>query len=1157
MAARTMPDPTPTPWVGQPSSSRTTGQSPLLTLDALVKGDDGGMIAIDGPARELAAIADHVVRRAEGVGRRCVSADGRFTDEPWREIALALGVPSSYPAGRLASAMRHAAGDAVIVVHEAKPTAWGQAVAAELARATDAAGHGAPCAVVVLSARRYDGIPSVRLDAVASPQDLARYYEALVESSRPRVASFSELSTVDAWWHGRDDDADLAALSPAARRLRQHLMLLERSCPRQLLNALGDHAALDELVVAGLVSLDDGRARLTDDDTREIELDPVAATNVAAAILAHEPDAWGAMRAAELFACAGDVERAHCAARAAIREAADAALRADLWDRFDQCLGHDLGDADLVRYGQLALERGDVQQALRLAHRGDSQQSYAVALLAGRTSLARGDLRRARTALADAVALAADDDALAVATVELAELELVQGERDAAREHAQQAQGLTDDPATHLSARNVEGKILLADGDWDAAIEHFASDEEQAISQGRNLDALRARLNRAIAVMSEGRRLEARALLEEILQTGEELGDRRATCFALANLSVLATLGHDYAEGIRLVERAIEEMRPLGDTLRLARQIINLAGYRLQVGLVEGAEQALVFGRQACGSNLGDALVANMSLVSAKVGLAQGNTLAAATAAEEAIAAARRSSDGSKLGEACRLAARIALEDGDVARAQRCLERAASAAAGPDSGIEQAILEALAERAAGEPFGDLAREALHRALEQSDADLSREAHELCFHAALLEGRQDEAREHLDAARRLRDRVAASLPEELRQRFLARPEMRRLNGLEARLDDEPAPETRPSRGAESRPRRTRSSDGPVKRLVGDSAAMAALRAAIDKVGRSSATVLVHGESGTGKELVADALHRASDRANGPMVKVNCAALVETLLLSELFGHEKGAFTGAAGRKRGRFEQAHRGTIFLDEIGDISAKTQVALLRVLQERSFERVGGTSPIEVDVRVVCATHRDLREMVAEGSFREDLYYRLCGVTLDVPSFRARIEDLPVVADALLERIASEMGTGKKQLSDEAIDGLMRHHWPGNVRELDNALRAAALFSEGELIKLRDFADNVASLADLAERPSPSSATSWAPISGTRSLDPTEAVYHEVKSGQSLPEMKKSLEKACIMRALEETGGNITQAAKLLGMKRPRVSQLVNQFARDEEVGS
>ncbi|HHH27027.1 MAG TPA: AAA family ATPase [Polyangiaceae bacterium] len=977
-----------------------------------------------------------------------------------------------------------------------------------------------------------------------------------MESARPRVASFSELSTVDAWWRGRDDDADITALSPAARRLRQNLLLLERSCPRRLLSALGDHAALDELVLAGLVDLRDGRARLTDEDTREVELDPVAAADVAAAILAHDPDAWGAMRAAELFVAAGDLARAHCAARAAIREAADAALRADLWDRFDQCLGHDLCDDDLVRYGQLALERGDVQQALRLARRGDSQQSYAVALLAGRTSLARGDLRRARTALDDAVALAADEDALAVATVELAELELVQGEREAAREHAQQAQSLTDDPATHLGARNVEGKILLAEGDWDAAIAHFTIDEERAMAYGRDLDALRARLNLAIAVMSEGRRTEARALLEEILQTGEELGDRRASCFALANLSVLATLDHDYAEGMRLVERAIEEMRPLGDTLRLARQIINLAALRLKVGLVTEAEQALVFGRQACGTNLADALVANMSMCRAKVGLAQGNTLAAATAAEEAIAAAGRSSNGAKLGEASRLAARIALEDGDVPRAQRYLERASSAASGPDSSLEQAILEALTERAAGEPFGDLARHALQLAIDSHDVDLSREAHELCFHAALIEDQPDDAREHLDAARRLRDRVAASLPEELRERFLARREMRRLDELEARLDDEPTPETRPSRGVSTR-RRNRSGEAPVKRLVGDSAAMVALRTAIDKVGRSSATVLIHGESGTGKELVADALHRASDRADGPMVKVNCAALVETLLLSELFGHEKGAFTGASGRKRGRFEQAHRGTIFLDEIGDISPKTQVALLRVLQERSFERVGGTSPIEVDVRVVCATHRDLRAMVSEGSFREDLYYRLCGVTLDVPSFRARIEDLPIVAEALLERIASEMGTGKKQLTDEAIEGLMRHHWPGNIRELDNALRAAALFSEGPLIKLRDFADNVASLADLAKRPSPSSATSWAPVSGTRSLDPTEALYHEVKSGQSLPEMKKALEKACIMRALEETGGNITQAAKLLGMKRPRVSQLVNQFARDEEVAS
>ena len=175
----------------------------------------------------------------------------------------------------------------------------------------------------------------------------------------------------------------------------------------------------------------------------------------------------------------------------------------------------------------------------------------------------------------------------------------------------------------------------------------------------------------------------------------------------------------------------------------------------------------------------------------------------------------------------------------------------------------------------------------------------------------------------------------------------------------------------------------------REIVGDDPAIRGLLAAVKKVARSSSTVLVRGESGTGKELVAEAIHRASDRANGPLVTVNCAALVETLLLSELFGHEKGAFTGAIARRRGRFEMAEGGTLFLDEIGDISARTQVALLRVLQERTFERVGGTTPIRANVRVICATHRDLKAMVERGEFREDLYYRLRGITLEVPPLR------------------------------------------------------------------------------------------------------------------------------------------------------------------------
>jgi sigma-54 specific flagellar transcriptional regulator A len=285
-----------------------------------------------------------------------------------------------------------------------------------------------------------------------------------------------------------------------------------------------------------------------------------------------------------------------------------------------------------------------------------------------------------------------------------------------------------------------------------------------------------------------------------------------------------------------------------------------------------------------------------------------------------------------------------------------------------------------------------------------------------------------------------------------------------------------------------------------------------------------------------------------------VKINCAALVETLLLSELFGHEKGAFTGAAGRKRGRFEQAHGGTLFLDEIGDISPKTQVALLRVLQERTIERVGGSQSIDVDVRVVCATHRDLREMVSDGRFREDLYYRLCGVTLAVPSLRERLDDLPELADALLERIASDQGGGRKRLGSDALEVLGRHEWPGNVRELENALRAAVLFADGGTIHAADLLDNVEGLRHLAERPSiaPLAAPSSSKVRFRH--EPGEVVYDAVRGGLSLPEMKRNLERECIERALEEADGNITHAAKLLGMKRPRLSQLVNQYVREDK---
>jgi transcriptional regulator with GAF, ATPase, and Fis domain len=330
------------------------------------------------------------------------------------------------------------------------------------------------------------------------------------------------------------------------------------------------------------------------------------------------------------------------------------------------------------------------------------------------------------------------------------------------------------------------------------------------------------------------------------------------------------------------------------------------------------------------------------------------------------------------------------------------------------------------------------------------------------------------------------------------------------------------------------------------IVGSSPGIQQVLAVIEKVAMHDTIVLVRGESGTGKELVAEAIHSASPRASKPLVKVNCAALVETLLLSELFGHERGAFTGAQARKKGRFELADGGTLFLDEIGDISPKTQVALLRVLQEREFERVGGTQAIRVDVRIVCATHRDLEKMVREGTFREDLYYRLRGVTVDMPPLRRRLSDLPVLAARLLGRIAEERGETPRTLSDAALALLAQHRWPGNIRELENVLRSATLFAEGAELDASDLAAFAESFLPAEARPEPATGTE-----GPRSAaDIEHLVYERVRQGAtSLFEMKKNLERECIVRALEETNGNITRAAALLGMKRPRLSQLVKEY--------
>jgi len=242
-----------------------------------------------------------------------------------------------------------------------------------------------------------------------------------------------------------------------------------------------------------------------------------------------------------------------------------------------------------------------------------------------------------------------------------------------------------------------------------------------------------------------------------------------------------------------------------------------------------------------------------------------------------------------------------------------------------------------------------------------------------------------------------------------------------------------------------------------RIVGSSGALAKVLGVVRKVAKSNTTVLIRGETGTGKELIAGAIHHNSLRASRNFVRVNCAALQENLLESELFGHEKGAFTGADKQRIGRFEQADGGSLFLDEVGDMSANTQAKILRVLQEHEFERLGGTRTLKVDVRLIAATNRNLAQMVSSGQFREDLYYRLNVVSIEMPPLRDRKDDIPALAESFIRRFSGELKRKMDGIRPDALKLLLRYNWPGNIRELENSIERAVLLTEGQMIGLED----------------------------------------------------------------------------------------------------
>jgi two-component system NtrC family response regulator len=290
----------------------------------------------------------------------------------------------------------------------------------------------------------------------------------------------------------------------------------------------------------------------------------------------------------------------------------------------------------------------------------------------------------------------------------------------------------------------------------------------------------------------------------------------------------------------------------------------------------------------------------------------------------------------------------------------------------------------------------------------------------------------------------------------------------------------------------------------------------------RVAESKASVLIRGESGTGKELLAKAIHFASPRKDKPFVAVNCAALNENLLESELFGHEKGAFTGADKQRLGRFETADGGTLFLDEVGDLPLSTQVKLLRVLQEQKFERVGSSKTIPVDVRVMAATNRDLNRLIQDGKFRDDLYYRLNVVTIEIPPLRERREDIKPFIEFYTKKFSAETKYPDLGFSKEAMDKLLKYNYPGNVRELENIIHRAVVLSRGELITAGE-------------------------ISGDLKTESGEKI--EDVSKLDLNEQVESLEKKLVMRALHEAKGNQTQAAKLLGISERNLRYRLNKW--------
>ncbi len=1163
-----------------PSHAATTTRG-FLELDDRVASGAPGLVLVRAPLGAVRTLVEHLGRRVEQGGFvPCVCTSGRGAPA-FHLAARALRVSKAFDPQALAEELLAAASRkrAVIVSSLPDEGSWDRTVVNEICASPRVA-------LVVLVTDRDESIPGAETFEVTAKLDESerhRYLSAALEheARHSGLQGLGDLSSLAARLSAREKPGPV---SPAAARLHAALTLVGMPWPEARASLLteveGIATAIDELSSRGLVARRDGNLCMVHASTEAAD----SALAAEALLALHPGDGWAEGRAAELLfvsASAPRKDRADALHSRALDHLHDPLAKQELRRRWVQLVREE--PALLVAAAHRALDADEPEEALRCAETAArlGTASAELSLLMGRALTGLGDLVGAKVALTAARARETEQPhpmMRAAIAVELAELLYAKGSFEDALVEADAARA--GEPKVALRASNLVGKLRLAEGRWDDADAHFAADAMTANAAGLVREALRARTNRAIAVLSKGMLDEANAMLRAVLEDGQTVDDQRACAHALTNLAVVAWTRHDYGTALDCLERTFARRRALGSPATIRHTVASLAELRLRLGLFEHASHTITFGRRG---SMSPATASQFAVVAARISLAKGDSVTARREIEVAIADASSSSDKEWLAEAHRCAARVALDEGDVGAARIHLDKAAPLSTTDRARAEHALLEALAARAAGAADLDLAHTALRHARAAGDEEI---LCEILYLLALIhrdQGDSISARGFCEQAAQIRARVADGLRADVRGAFLAKPESLALNRLQASLvdgadDEAPRTERSPLVRLPDMGRRERE-------IIGDDPTIRALVASIKKVARSNATVLIRGESGTGKELVAEALHRASDRAQGPLVSVNCAALVENLLLSELFGHEKGAFTGAGTRRRGRFEMAEGGTLFLDEIGDISPRTQVALLRVLQEKTFERVGGTTPVRANVRIVCATHRDLRTMVERGEFREDLYYRLRGIQLEVPALRARLGDLPRIADSLLARISQERSEPLKRLGQDALDLLRTHKWPGNIRELENALRAASLFTEGDVISASELVDNVEDLRSAAQNvPAPLSLRSSVLPSGpsgasmpcappsleslpslpqasgeeddgsaplpTDEANATAVAYDQVRQGTvSLSDMKRQIERDCIARALAETKGNITKAAALLGMKRPRLSQLVKQY--------